>query len=275
MRLTFLATAILLVSMAGARFDPVSTPVLIILGCLALGLFVARDRSASSARMLPFDATNLSHPIGSGILTTFLLCMSIMSFLVYGPFILIHLFDFTPLAAGFVVMLESLAWGSAAILFSSTAAHSENRLIRTGSALVVAGLVAMALVLPRGPIWAIVLTVIITNGGVGMMWGFIIKRIIGAAPAAEKNRTASLVPIAQQTGFALGAALSGVIANGLGLSDDIASEDIRQIAFWLFAGFIPVAVLGNVTAWQFARGAGVGSANPETTELKRSAKCER
>ena len=60
-------------------------------------------------------------------------------------------------------------------------------------------------------------TVILLNGGMGMMWGFIIKRIIGAAPRDEKDRTASLLPITQQTGFALGAALTGLIVNGLGI----------------------------------------------------------
>ncbi len=266
-RLSFLAAAILLVSMAGAHFDPIATPVLIFLGCLALGFFVARDRNANSARMLPRDATNLTHLIGNGILTTLALCLSSMSFLVYGPFILIKLYGFTPLAAGLIVMLESLAWGTAAIVFSGTAANRENRLIRTGSALVLVGLIGLAIVLPHGPIWAIVATVIIANGGFGMMWGFIIKRIVGAASSDEKNRTASLVPITQQTGFALGAALSGVIANSLGLGEDSASESIRQIAFWLFAGFIPFALFGNVTAWRFTQGARAGAADAEKSRI--------
>jgi hypothetical protein len=119
-------------------------------------------------------------------------------------------------------------------------------------------MVGMALVLPRGPIWAIALIVIVSNGGFGMMWGFIIKRIIGAASSVEKDRAASLVPITQQTGFALGAALAGLIANSLGVSEAISDEGMRTVSFWLFAGFIPVALVGNLTAWRFVRGAVVG-----------------
>jgi hypothetical protein len=174
-----------------------------------------------------------------------------MSFLVYGPFILMKLYGLTPLTAGLIVMLETLAWGSAAIIFSGTDPLDEPRMIRIGSAVVVAGLIGLAWILPKGPVWAIAVIVIFSNGGFGMMWGFIIKRIIGAASATEKDRAASLLPIAQQTGFALGAALCGLIANSLGVSEQMSDEGLRSVAFWLFAGFIPIALIGNVTAWRF------------------------
>lgn len=257
-RLLFLAGSILLVSMAGAEFDPVLSPLLVMLGGLSLVLFVLRDKSATSARMLPLDATNLSHTIGNGVMTTFLLCLCIMSFLVYGPLILIKLYGMTPFEAGAVVMLETLAWGTAAIIFSGTYPANEARLIRRGSALVVIGLIAIAFVLPQGPIWLIALVVILSNAGFGMMWGFIIKRIIGAAPVGEKDRAASLVPITQQSGFALGAALAGLVANSLGVSEDISDEGMRTVAFWLFAGFVPISLVGNWTAWRFVGGASRG-----------------
>jgi MFS family permease len=250
-RLIFLAVAILLISMASAKFDQLLSPILIVMGCLSLVFFVFRDKAAITSRMLPLEATDVAHPIGSGILTTLLLCLCIMSFLVYGPFILIKLYDMTPLTAGLIVMLETLSWGSAAIIFSDTDPRNEPRLIRIGSALVVAGLIGLSWVLPRGPLWAIALIVIVCNGGFGMMWGFIIKRIIGAASTAEKDRTASLLPITQQTGFALGAALSGLIANSLGVSETMDDAGLRIVAFWLFAGFVPIALIGNITAWRF------------------------
>ena len=115
----------------------------------------------------------------------------------------------------------------------------------------VIGLVGMALLLPQGPVWAIILIVFVSNAGFGMMWGFIIKRIIGAASSAEKDRAASMIPITQQAGFALGAAFAGLIANGLGLNETISNDGLRTISFWLFAGFVPIALIGNVTAWRF------------------------
>jgi len=255
-RLLLLSAAILLVSISGAYYHPFGSPLLILLGCMALVLFVLRDRAAKRARMLPSQVTDFSHAIGNGIVGVLLLCISIMSFLVYGPLILIELYGLTPLQAGFVVLLESLAWGSAAIIFSGVSSASEPRLIRIGSALVLLGLIVTAIVFPRGWLWGVVFAVLLLNGGFGMMWGFIIKRIIAAAAAEDKDRTSSLLPITQQTGFALGAALSGLIANRFGIGElpdlaEIRLQDLREVAFWLFAGFVPLACLGNVMVWRF------------------------
>ena len=58
---------------------------------------------------------------------------------------------------------------------------------------------------------------------------------------------------AEQTGFALGAAFTGILANGLGFDLMTRAEEYRTAAFWLFAGFVPPAVVGNVIAWRFGR----------------------
>ena len=107
----------------------------------------------------------------------------------------------------------------------------------------------------------VVLSVILLNGGMGMMWGFIIKRVIAAAAEDEKDRTASLLPITQQAGFAIGAALCGLIANSLGIEQDADTDLIKAIAFWLFAGFVPVAAIGNLMAWRFVSSAAGGASD--------------
>ncbi len=250
-RLLLLGTAIIMVSMAAAYYHPLGSPLLVLCGVLALVLFIYRDVTASNSRMLPSQVTDLGHAIGNGILATFLLCVSIMSFIVYGPLIMIELYGLNPLEAGFVVLLESLAWGSASVFFSGTRARAEPRLIRIGGACVLVGLVACAILFPRVSLAGIIVATIVLNGGMGMMWGFIIKRVIAAAPADEKDRTSSLLPITQQCGFAIGAALAGLIANGLGIEQQPTTETLELVAFWMFAGFVPLAFLGNVMAWRF------------------------
>ena len=250
-RLLLLTAAILFVSISGAHFHSIASPVFIALGIASLGVFVARDRQASSGRMLPLAASNFSHAICNGMLTTFLLCLCIMSFLVYGPFLLIEIYGLTPFSAGVVVMLESLAWTAGAVTFSNAKPENEAHLIKIGSASVVIGLAAMAITVPYGPLWAIIVTAIIANGGFGMMWGFIIKRIVDESPDDDRDRASSLLPLTQQAGFAIGAALSGLIANGFSLSDSSSNEVIVTVAFWLFAGFVPIALLANMTAWRF------------------------
>ena len=250
-RILFLCAAILLFSLSGAHFHAWISPLMVLGGSLALVFFILRDRSAIQGRILPLEATRLTHPIANGIATTFILSLSIMSFLVYGPYLLIELYGMTPLEAGFIVLIESLAWGSAAVMMSGFGARREPQIIRIGSAMVVLGLAVIALTFPNGMPWGMVAGVIVLNGGMGMMWGYIIKRVIGSVPAAEKDRAASMLPITQQTGFALGAALSGLIANSLGIEASAHTEVLPRVTFWLFAGFVPLALIGNWLAWRF------------------------
>ncbi len=252
-RLGFLAAAILMVSLSGTHYDSVHSPAILVLGMGFLVLFIARDRRARRGRVLPLQVADFSHALANGITMVFLLCLSIMSVVVYGPLILIEIHGLTPFTAGIIVMLESLAWGGAALLFSGVSPEREPLLIRCGGALVLAGLVLTAWIIPQGPLWAIVMVVQISGGGFGMMWGFIIKRIVGAAPEEEKDRTSTLMPMTLQTGFAMGAALCGLIANSLGMSAEVSMETLRHIAFWLFAGFVPCAIFGNIAGWRFLR----------------------
>ena len=249
-RLMSVAGAILAISSSGAVTSTTAAVALALAGCGCLGLFVARDSAAGSARLLPEHSTELDHPVGCGIAMTFVLSLSMMSFIVYGPILLIRLYDLTPLEAGLVVVTESLGWGAGALFLSGLAPSQEARLIRTGGVLVVGGLAAQAWFMPWGPLWLIVSAAFFGTAGFGMMWGYIIKRVISHAEPEDRDRAGSLLPSAQQTGFALGAALAGIIANGLGFEQMTRIEEFRTAAFWLFAGFVPPALLGCVIAWR-------------------------
>ena len=253
MRLALIACAIFAISTAGTMSSPPPAAIFLLLGCGCLVFFVVRDSAAPErTRLLPNHATNLAHPVGSGISMTFVLCLCMMSFLVYGPILLIRLYGLTPLQAGLVVLTESLGWTTAALLSSGLAPTHERRLVRTGSATLLVGLAAQAWFLPYGPLWLVVVSAFLGHAGLGMMYGYVIKRVIANAEPADRDRTGSLLPSGQQTGFALGAALSGMIANGLGFEDITDPEEYRTAAFWLFAAFVPLAILGNLLAWRFS-----------------------
>ena len=252
-RLALVAASILAISFAGVAPSMVQATVLLVSGCACLWLFVARDSVAGPARLLPRMATDLGHPVGCGIAMTFILSLCMMTFLVYGPILLIRLYGLTPLEAGLVVLSESLGWTAGAFFLSGLAPAHEGRLIRAGSALLLAGLVALAWLVPYGPLWLVVVAAFFGTAGFGMMWGYIIKLVIGHALPEDRERAGSLLPSAQQTGFALGAALTGIVANGLGFEHLTEVEEYRTAAFWLFAAFVPPAVLGNLVAWRFSR----------------------
>ena len=250
-RIGMLFAVILMFSLSSVDFDALWSPLMVVVGTVSLIWFVIRDRQSELGRILPMAAVNLRHPIGNGVLATFLISLCIMSFIVYGPLILINLYGLSPLLAGFVILVESLAWGFSAVMLSGTPPEREPVLIRVGSLLIVIGLIGLAVSFPSGNLVAVIVTAIIGNAGMGMMWGFIIKRMGGHAEPGDEVRTASMLPITQQTGFALGAALSGLIANGLGLEDTSDNDMFRLVSFWLFAGFVPLAMVANLFSWRF------------------------
>ena len=253
LQLSFLALAILSIAWAGSSYDSFYSPVLVATALIALFLFVVLDNRAGVSRMLPDSIMQLNHPTSAGLIMTVSLSMALMSFLIYGPILLIKFHDMTPLGVGFVLMLEAIAWGTAAILFSGVSPNIEKRLILTGNSIVLFGLVSNAIVVPNGPLWLLIVSVTISNFGFGMMWGYIIRRVVASADDANRKRASSVLPAAQQTGFALGAAIAGLIANGIGLSDDTTIPELRIIAMWLFAGFIPFVLVGNYFAIVFTR----------------------
>ena len=252
-RLCYLALAILSISLAGTYFHILRSSILILVGCAFIACFLARDKHTHQSRMFPIETTDLSHTIVNGIAMTFLLSISIMSLLVYGPFILIKLYDLTPLLAGLVLGLESITWGLAAIIFAGIARQREPLLIKLGSLIVVLGLALLAVFLPVGPLWWAVICSMVGSVGFGMMWGFVVRRIVDAATAAEKDRASSLIPTTQQLGFAIGAALAGLIANGFGIDETTNNQTLKVATFWLFAGFLPIALFGLLFAWRFVR----------------------
>ena len=252
-RLALVAGAILAISSAGAAGSAALASLLLVTGCLCLWLFAARDFvAAPRTRLLPSHATDWSHPVGCGIAMTFMLCLCMMSFVVYGPILLIRLYDLTPLEAGYVVVTESLGWTAGAFLLSGLAPAQEGRLFRLGSAVLLVGIAAQAWFVPHGPLWLVVVSAFLGHAGFGMMFGYIIKRVIASAAREDRGRAGAMLSSTQQAAFALGAALTGIIAYALGFEHLTQPEEFRTAALWLFAGFLPPALLGNVIAWRFS-----------------------
>jgi len=252
-RLALVASAILAISFAGVARSAAAAAVLLVAGCLCLWLFAARDSvAAPRTRLLPNHATDVTHPVGCGIAMTFMLCLCMMSFVVYGPILLIRLYHLTPLEAGYVVVTESLGWTAGAFFLSGLAPAHESRLIRLGSALLLVGIAAQAWFVPHGPLWLVVVSAFLGHAGFGMMFGYIIKHVVANAGREDRDRAGAMLSSTQQTAFALGAALTGIIAGALGFEQMKGPEEFRTAALWLFAGFVPPALLGNLIAWRFS-----------------------
>jgi predicted MFS family arabinose efflux permease len=105
------------------------------------------------------------------------------------------------------------------------------------------GLMMMGLLAAHSATVLLILAIALLGAGIGQCWPFVAHRIMDGAKAGEETVAASSVPTVQQMGFALGAAIAGLVANASGLSAAIADEGMVRAASWVPASFIVPAIL--------------------------------
>jgi MFS family permease len=223
-------------------------PAPLAVGGLALLFLFARLDARQPHRLLPASALDLRRPAGSGLLTIFALAVATMPFSVYGPLLLGLGFGIGPLAAGYLVAAEAIAWTLASIASSGANVRTEPRLIGAGVSLVALGAIGYALAVPAGSIVGILACIIAQGAGFGMAKARIVTRIAASVPEAERGRAAASGSTAQTVGYAMGAAASGIAANAAGLDAGLGPAAAQSAGFWVFTAFVPVALLALFAA---------------------------
>ena len=116
-----------------------------------------------------------------------------------------------------------------------------------------AGLLGVALLMPLEPALLVFPAIALTGAGIGACWSFIAQRVMTGARKGEEDRAASSVATVQYTGFALGAALAGLVANVAGLSAGLNPADIAAAAFWVPTSFVVAALAATIMGSRLAR----------------------
>ena len=111
----------------------------------------------------------------------------------------------------------------------------------------------LALLMPLEPVPIVFPAIALVGAGIGACWAFIAQRVMSGARAGEEDLAASSVATVQQTGFALGAALAGLVANAAGLSSGLSRTDIAEAAFWVPTSFVAAAVAATIMGSRLAR----------------------
>ena len=251
-RLGILSVAVLAIAAAGAEVAPLRSAVLVAVGIAAFVLFFRLDAKAEN-RLFPRRPLDIRHTVGAGLVMILLLAIATMSFTTYGPLLMRVLYGIDPLGAGYMIAVESVGWTLAAIAFASAAVRYEGLIIKTGSVLITAGLIGFAFAMPSDSLIGLFIAAVATGAGFGMFWGFVVRRVVAAAANSERETASSSLPTIHLVGYAVGSAATGIVANAAGFADGVTVENARVVAFWVFAAFLPVALLGNVAAWRLAR----------------------
>ena len=137
------------------------------------------------------------------------------------------------------------------MMVSSAPISAAKMLIRTGMGLAVVGIAGFIVTVPVGSLPGMVVSGLLEGLGFGLSWPSIVRRIVHLSDQNERILAAAAPATVQRIGFAVGAAATGIAANMSGLADGISVEAARAAGFWVFAGFIPVLVVGVFCLWWF------------------------
>ncbi len=114
--------------------------------------------------------------------------------------------------------------------------------------MITAGVAGFAFAIPNGSVPLILACALLQGGGFGISWPFVSRMIVAAAVPAESTVASSSVPAMQRLGYAVGAAGAGVIANGFGFAQGLSRDTAAAVAPWLFLAFLPLCIIGFVSA---------------------------
>jgi MFS family permease len=251
-RVILLAFGVVAIAQAGVSASAAASLASGLLGLLLIGLFVLRDGATTPAdRMLPLAAYDPRGPAGAVILLVLFLSASTMGFITYGPLLMSQLHGLRPLETGGVLLLESVAWSIMAISFAGIRDRWQSAAIAGGFTIAFLGVALQSVAMPAGPVALIIVAAIMMGGGFGAAFAFMTRRATWLVEPGERERIASAIPTMQRLGYALGAAMSGVIANASGFSVNAPIETAEFTAFAIFALSLVPGVLGLAAMLRF------------------------
>ena len=264
--LSLLSVAIMAIAYAGVLGFSWISAGLILVGVGLLAWFFRRDRRAGDGRLYPRSAFDPSTPTFWGLVMVGISFVGTITFTVYGPIMIQLLHGARPITGGILVAFESVSWSAAALTFAGVGVALHARMIRVGAVLLVVSVVGLALVMPIGPVWLLAPFLMAAGAGFGISFGFVSQRIVAGAAPEDRARASAAIPTSQMIGYAVGAALCGMIANGLGFAPDASVDVLKTAAFWSFAAFLPCLLVGAYAAMKLAGPIGEGAVEAARVE---------
>jgi MFS family permease len=232
-------------------------PVWLKAGCFvaavaALVLTLRIDRAAK-APLLPRDAFSPHSTTGVGLWLALLLSVTYSPLQIFVPIFLQVLHGLDPLAAGYTVAAASLGWTAASLVVAGFPPLWIDRLLLAGPLGMALALIGLAILTPLEPVAMLFPAIILLGLGIGACWPFMAQRVMSGARPGEEDVAASSVATVQLAGVALGAALSGLVANAAGLSAGLSLVGIRGAAFWVPASFVAAALAAALAGRRLAK----------------------
>lgn len=226
LRLALAACGIFLVSLA-ATVGSVSAIGLLLAAAVSLVLSVRRDRRSADP-IMPKQAFRLDSALGLGLWVILVMPLTQAASAVFMVFAFQHLWGMGATLAGALAALMAIAWSLSAIFVAMVdRPRLRLRLATLGPFLLTIGMVAAAVGISREALALVLIGQVTIGLGFGVNWGPLCQALMELTPPATRDRTSAMLPTLQAAGFALGAALFGLVANLGGFGDNASPEEIR------------------------------------------------
>lgn len=248
-----LAASVILIATAGIVSKPLHSSLLLLAGLAGIALVFVLDSRRPLSRLFPSRPFDWRSPVGTGLSMIAAFSIATVSFGLYAPLILTKLHGVPLITTGYIIASESISWSVLSILVANAPPHRERSIIILGALMIAGGVAGFAYAVPQGSMPLILASAILQGGGFGIAWPFVTRMIVAAAAQDERTIASSAVPTMQRLGYAVGAAIAGIIANSAGFAHGFTAETAAGAASWLFIAFLPLAALGCVAGWKTAR----------------------
>ena len=224
-RLLAIAAAILLATTSSV-VSGVTAAGMIVAAALGLAVVVRIDRGAAT-RLFPRGTFGFSTPLGLGFWIVLLMPMAQATTSVYLVFVIQQLWHYPPSTAGALNAVMALSWSGSQLALASLGGGFRPYMIRAGTACLIAGLLGLIMAFQTIDLIALIVAQILIGSAFGLSWGHLSQTMMEAAPLAERNMTASLLPTLLSAGYAIGAAVMGLIGNQAGFADFQTDADLQ------------------------------------------------
>jgi MFS family permease len=248
-----LAVSVILIATAGIVLEPMRSSLLLIAGLAGIALVFFLDARRPLSRLFPSRPFDWRSPVGTGLSMIAAFSIATVSFGLYAPLILTKLHGVPLITTGYIIASESISWSVLSILVANAPPRRERLIIVLGALMIAGGVAGFAYAVPQGSMPLILVSAILQGGGFGIAWPFVTRMIVAAAAPNERTIASSAVPTMQRLGYAVGAAIAGIIANSAGFAQGFSAETAAGAASWLFIAFLPLAAVGCVAGWKTAK----------------------